>query len=471
MSSILKYLLVCIGAWFTNSTCCQNVEIQKNIDLNLINQHSPGMADIPIKNISAKDVYIFRLDADNRYKIKFSSKRIMPDSTSYIRLWFYPLKKGSINEKAALHLSCYEKPLILNIKGFVADVPNSSIECPSFIDEKANSSKLDFQLNITVLDSITNKEITDASVILIKDGLIKKELQTNKNGKVSTKIPLGLYYFVCLKEGYKTHEEVQYVNKNNNNLIFKLVKLDTLYLTETDDEIPLIEIKDSLYTDEENEIELSIDLPYDNPDTSNIQQNVEINSGEFSINNYAPNNIVFLLDVSSSMKYTGKLELLKASMYELTDLLRDADQISIITYSSQAKVILKTTSTSYKDTIKNTIETIQAKGLTAGGRGLKLAYKNAYKNYFSNGNNQVILATDGDFNDGNENVKRLARKYKRKGIKLSVVGIKNTPLIEIIMKDLAKKGGGNYIPVNSYEDAIKSLVNEIKTNSYIWFNK
>jgi Ca-activated chloride channel family protein len=171
------------------------------------------------------------------------------------------------------------------------------------------------------------------------------------------------------------------------------------------------------------------------------------------------------------MKYTGKLELLKASMYELIELLREVDQISIVTYSSQAKVLLETISTSKKDTIKKVIEKIQAKGLTAGGRGLKMAYKNAHKNYIENGNNQVIIATDGDFNEGEENIKRLARKYKRKGITLSVIGIKNTPFIKIIMKDLAKKGGGNYIPVNSYDDALQSLVNEIKENSYIPFNK
>ena len=134
-------------------------------------------------------------------------------------------------------------------------------------------------------------------------------------------------------------------------------------------------------------------------------------------------------------------------------------------------ILLETISTSQKDTIKKVIENIQAKGLTAGGRGLKLAYKNAHKNFIAKGNNQVIIATDGDFNEGDENIKRLARKYKRKGITLSVIGIKNTPFIKIIMQDLAKKGGGNYIPVNSYDDALQSLVNEIKENSYIPFNK
>ena len=457
MRSISLYLLVFINAFSTISICCQDVVIDKNIDLNLINRESPGMIDIPVKNNSTKDVFIFRLDVDDRYKIKFSSKLIKPDSVSYIRLWYYPKKKGTVNEKVALHLSCYDNPIYLNIKGFVVETPKTSIECPSFKIEKANSGKLDFQLSIIVLDSITNEKIHEASVVLIKDGMVKHELQTQKT-------PLGLYYFVCLKEGYTTHEEVQYVNRNNNQLVFKLQKVDTL-----PNDLLSFDNEDSLLFDEQNEIELIL-----NDDTllsNNLTVPKKTDTSEFSINKYAPNNIVFLLDVSSSMKYTGKLELLKASMHELTELLREVDQISIVTYSSQAKVLLETISTSEKDTIKKVIENIQAKGLTAGGRGLKQAYKNAHKNFIDKGNNQVIIATDGDFNEGEENIKRLVRKYKRKGITLSVIGIKNTPFIKIIMQDLAKKGGGNFIPVNSYDDALESLVNEIKENSYIPFNK
>ena len=99
MRSISLYLIVFLNAFYTISICCQDVVIDKNIDFNLINKESPGMIDIPIKNNSRKDVFIFRLDVDNRYKIKFSSKSIKPDSVSYIRLWYYPKQKGIINEK------------------------------------------------------------------------------------------------------------------------------------------------------------------------------------------------------------------------------------------------------------------------------------------------------------------------------------------------------------------------------------
>ena len=303
--------------------------------------------------------------------------------------------------------------------------------------------------------------------------MINNKIQTNKNGKANIKTPLGLYYFICSKQGYINHEEIQYVNRNNNTIVFRLNKQDTMLYSETTKYLIHDNPEDSIMVfDEDKEIELKIENQLFNADTISINESLPLkNNGDFSTAVYSHNNVVFLLDVSTSMKYTGKLDLLKASMFELTDLLREVDQITLITYSSQTKVLLETTSIIHKDSIKSIIQNMKARGLTAGGRGLKLAYKNAQKSFINGGNNQVIIATDGDFNEGDENIKRLARKYKRKGIKLSVIGIKTTPLIGIIMKDLAQKGGGNYIPVNNYEDAIKSLVNEIKTNSYISFDK
>ena len=460
-----KYFIIFTFLFQSLIISSQEISVETNIDFNLINESSPGMVDIPIQNNSSKDVFIFRLDVDSRFKVRFSSKLISPDSTSFIRLWFFPEKRGAVNEKISLHLSCYEDPLTLNIKGFTSEVPNNKIACPSFNTEKANTNQLDFQLNFMVIDSISGNKISDARIVVIKDGDVKNVVETQNNGKKSIKTRLGLYYFVCNKEGYVTHEEVQYVNKKNNQLVFQLQKIDSL-----PSEMALVNQKDSLFFDEENEIELIIGNKNETLN-ENLNFSNENDRSEFSIKEYCRNNIVFLLDVSSSMKYTGKLDLLKASMYKLTDLLRDVDQISIVTYSSKANLLLETISTSQKDTIKSVIKNIQAKGLTAGGRGLKLAYTNAHKNFISEGNNQVIIATDGDFNEGEENINCLVRKYKRKGITLSVIGVKNTPLIRIIMEDLANKGGGNYIPVNNYNDALMSLVKEIKQNSYIPFNK
>ena len=180
---------------------------------------------------------------------------------------------------------------------------------------------------------------------------------------------------------------------------------------------------------------------------------------------YKPNNIVFLIDVSASMKYTGKLDLLKASMIEMTNLLRDIDNITIVTYASNTLVAMETISADNKDSIISKIEGLEAKGMTNGGKGLKLAYSKTCESYIAGGNNEIIMATDGDFNSGSENVYKLAKKYKSKGVKVSVVGIKNRQTHEANMKKLSDNGGGNYLKIDTFEDAKKRLVEEVKTSS------
>ena len=190
------------------------------------------------------------------------------------------------------------------------------------------------------------------------------------------------------------------------------------------------------------------------------------NTKEFNEINYEPNNIVFLLDISTSMKYNGKLELLKSSMQELTKILRPIDKVTIIGYSSRASVLLNTLSGNEKDSITQKIIDLKAKGLTAGGRGLKLAYEKAKNEFIENGNNQIIIATDGDFNQGDENINKLAKKVKKTGLIISIIGIKAKQIPKENMKAIAKLGGGNYITIDSYDAACKSLVNEIKINSF-----
>ena len=165
------------------------------------------------------------------------------------------------------------------------------------------------------------------------------------------------------------------------------------------------------------------------------------------------------------MKYTGKLDLLKASMVELTEMLRQVDNVTIVTYASEAEVLMETTSAVEKTQIMGHIERLEAKGYTAGVAGMKLAYSKAIAAFISGGNNQVIMVTDGGFNRGKGSARRLARKYARKQIKMSVVGIKNTAIYERSMRDVARSGDGNFVEINTYQDARSALKTEIKNQS------
>ena len=111
-------------------------------------------------------------------------------------------------------------------------------------------------------------------------------------------------------------------------------------------------------------------------------------------------NYVFLIDVSGSMSSMDKLELLKTSLITLLDYLQPEDRISIVTYSGKVSKLLESTLVKESLKIKNAIRKLEASGSTAGGKAIEMAYEEALSNYIPEGNNRVILGTDGDFNVG-----------------------------------------------------------------------
>src|SRR6185436_19409217 len=141
--------------------------------------------------------------------------------------------------------------------------------------------------------------------------------------------------------------------------------------------------------------------------------------------NLPPSNITFLIDVSGSMMDENKLPLVKASMKMLVDQLREQDRISMVVYAGAAGLVLPPTSGHEKMKIKDAIDKLEAGGSTAGGAGIKLAYKTAKENFMKNGNNRVILCTDGDFNVGassDDDMVRLIEEERKSGVFLSVLG-------------------------------------------------
>ena len=181
------------------------------------------------------------------------------------------------------------------------------------------------------------------------------------------------------------------------------------------------------------------------------------------VENLPASNLVFLIDVSGSMFSENKLPLVKASMKMLTDQLREKDKISIVVYAGNAGLVLPATTGNEKTKIKTAIDALEAGGSTAGGAGIELAYKTAQENFMHEGNNRIILCTDGDFNIGassDDDVVRLIEKERTKGIYLSVLGFGMGNYKDSKMEQLADKGNGNYAYIDGINEAKKVLVNE-----------
>ena len=175
-------------------------------------------------------------------------------------------------------------------------------------------------------------------------------------------------------------------------------------------------------------------------------------------------NLVFLIDVSGSMSSEDKLPLLQKSFNELVDSLPDDGVISIVTYSGAEEVVLSGESMKNKVKIKQAIDSLYASGSTNGEAGMKMAYKIAADNYIKNGNNRVIMATDGDLNVGISSLsglKKFISEKKNDGIFLSVLGFGTGNLKDDKMQTLADCGNGNYSYIDSLFEGKKVLVDEL----------
>jgi Ca-activated chloride channel family protein len=163
------------------------------------------------------------------------------------------------------------------------------------------------------------------------------------------------------------------------------------------------------------------------------------------------------------MSDENKLPLLKSSFKLLVGQLREQDRVAIVVYAGAAGVVLPSTSGAYKEKILDALEQLQAGGSTAGGEGIKLAYAIAKENFKKNGNNRVILATDGDFNVGessNEAMEKLIEEKRGDGIFLTALGYGMGNYKDSKMEILADKGNGNYAYIDNMLEAQKVLVNE-----------
>ncbi len=174
-------------------------------------------------------------------------------------------------------------------------------------------------------------------------------------------------------------------------------------------------------------------------------------------------NLVFLIDVSGSMASPDKLPLVRQSMKLLVDQLRECDKVAVVVYAGSAGLVLPPTGGDQKTTIKDAIDRLEAGGSTAGGAGIKLAYKTAGNSFIKGGNNRVILCTDGDFNVGvssDDELERMIEEERKSGVFLTVLGYGTGNYQDAKMQKLSNKGNGNHSYIDNMEEARKVLVSE-----------
>jgi Ca-activated chloride channel family protein len=196
----------------------------------------------------------------------------------------------------------------------------------------------------------------------------------------------------------------------------------------------------------------------------NLLMQVAIQGERIERDEQKPNNLVFLLDVSGSMDEPNKLPLLKKSLKLLVKEMREEDRIAIVVYAGASGLVLPSTSGSEKEKIWAALENLNAGGGTAGGEGIELAYKTAMKSFKKEGNNRIILATDGDFNIGiseDDALIKLIEEKRESGVFISVIGFGDDNFESSKMEKIADNGNGNFYFIDNILEAKKVLVTEM----------
>lgn len=203
------------------------------------------------------------------------------------------------------------------------------------------------------------------------------------------------------------------------------------------------------------------DCPW-NEDAKLLQ--IGLKTQEIDFSEAPDSNLVFLLDVSGSMYTDDKLPLLQKSFTMLAEELGEKDTVSIVTYAGEDRVVLEGARGDEKEDIVAALNSLEAGGSTNGADGIETAYKLAERYFIKDGNNRVILATDGDLNVGASSesaLKEIVTEKKESGVYLSVLGFGTGNIKDNKMETLADYGNGNYAYIDSVGEAKKVLVEQM----------
>ncbi len=454
----------------TFNTWSQVIFDKTTHDFNEISSNSERFVDIHLTNKGEKKEYILSVKKPSNVVYLVNGQFIEPDSSLTVRLQVNPTIKGRFSYEVKIYTSDKDDATIVKLKGNLTEIKkaiNPFQACPDFNSTPKKNQNNNFDLTVITIDKSTKKPIENSIVSLLQNGEAKWTLNTNIKGEITQKSELGFSYFYANHPEYYPNEIAGYVNFKRNYVVIELDKKPQTKLEEPSTPTKSILIAEENTPKEALEKELQIEIE-EQVDTSTLQplKLKELDENDFNDYNFKPINVTFILDISASMRAGEKMELMKFSLLQLSEMLREQDKLTIVTYASESRVLLPTTKGNEKEKAKIAIQGLRAGGMTAGGAGIKMGYKQTLKSFINDGTNQIIIITDGDFNRNSGDYKKYIKKYKKRGINMSVVGILNSEKDKKAMKEVAELGGGRYIPIFKLSDAKNNLKQEIRFLSF-----
>ncbi len=373
-----------------------------------------------VSNTGDKTLYILRADANKNVKVKVSKRQIESGDTAFVQLFYFPEANGSFNEKVDLISNAKSGNFVLKIKGKIKNfTPDDKQACFSFQTPLKKRKTTSIPI---VIAKPTKQEEAEEKLLLA--AVIKREQEE--------------------KELHQRNKPLAEVIKSKN------LKSDSLKQSEK------VTIK--------KPVDTTI-IKIETPKKNNIETEPIIVT---ELNNHKSNNLIFLIDISSSMRDSTKLPYLKIALNELLDNIRIQDKVTLITYSDSIKVLGEAVNQSLAADLKEKLKPIKARGLTKGKEAIIFAAKNAVKHYITDGNNEIVLASDGEFKFFEDNYIQLKNVIGNKNIKISTIFFGDALKAQMNLRKISFKGNGFFIKINNRKEAKTELLEKVKTHSKLF---
>lgn len=428
-------------------------------DFGNISYFNNDTAYFTFSNTGSKTIYLLPTQPKDQYAILCSSKTIDPGSSIQIGIVYYTDKKGSFNLDIPLYFSNSPVASHVKIKGNIKSIKETAFTvCPS-IENSRPLKNNQIPLSITIRDANTSQIIKIAQVKVQRNYTDYNCVPGFESWNYRCKVDYGIVSVFASKKGYISNAiDFNYSEKNHDCVIFLSPIIDSV------ERQPIL-----IGEKEKIKKEKSVDSTTI-PETP-VYVPVAISDSGLNTLNYKPNHLIFIIDISGSMRDSGKLNYLKLSINALTAAIRPGDYITLITYTNKVRVVFENLSGLDRSAIDRAIDTLKAGGGSNGSQSLLIAYELARKHFIVDGNNQVFIATDGLLNSSkmsNEDLYKLASKaYRQDQVILSSIGFGNDPKAIEFLQKLAKHGHGNFLRIINPNTDMKNLIEEVKKQSRI----
>jgi Mg-chelatase subunit ChlD len=169
----------------------------------------------------------------------------------------------------------------------------------------------------------------------------------------------------------------------------------------------------------------------------------------------AANNIVLVLDISSSMALYDRMDLTKETIRQLIGSLRSQDRLTVIAFNFGTEII-QTPMVMDERTQKELLaklEILKVGGGSNGEKALVEAYQLAAENFIKGGNNTVYLVSDGAFSYDKKSFGKEMKSRKKSGIALGIVAIQPRDNAFTEMNKIISISGGDVIVIKTGDEA------------------